>query len=175
MPTRYASKIEKLKSLVVPPTEKPWVTVRDALVGVPCPETKKSKHGFSNHNFNPGARSYPGHTGSALDEPAKTLKAGDHGVPGGENMLLRPDGSVRYFTVRECARLQTFPDDYFFTGAWSEAMRQLGNAVPMRLAEIIAGNIKEELIAANKRMKRAHGRAHNIDDTIQSPRQKELR
>ena len=62
-----------------------------------------------NYRYQPGARAYPGHTGSPLDEPAKTLKAGVHGVPGGENMLLRPDGSVRYFTVRESARLQDLP------------------------------------------------------------------
>ena len=67
-----------------------------------------------------------------LDEPAKTLKAGDHGVPGGENMLAASDGSVRYFTVREAARLQTFPDDYIFPVPWTEAMRQLGNAVPVQ-------------------------------------------
>jgi DNA (cytosine-5)-methyltransferase 1 len=80
-----------------------------------------------------------------LDEPAKTLKAGDHGVPGGENMLLKPDGSVRYFTVRESARLQTFPDDYVFSGSWTENMRQLGNAVPVRLAEVIASSIRNHL------------------------------
>jgi hypothetical protein len=34
----------------------------------------------------------------------------DHGVPGGENMLRRMDGSVHYFTVRESIRIQTFPD-----------------------------------------------------------------
>ena len=100
---------------------------------------------MSNHIVNPGARSYPGHTGSPLDEPAKTLKAGDHGVPGGENMLARPDGSIRYFTVREAARLQTFPDDYVFQGAWSEAMRQLGNAVPVKLAESIASAVARTL------------------------------
>jgi DNA (cytosine-5)-methyltransferase 1 len=85
-----------------------------------------------------------------LDEPAKTLKAGDHGVPGGENMLLRPDGSIRYFTVREAARLQTFPDDYIFRGSWTETMRQLGNAVPVRLGEVIARSVAETLNAAGR-------------------------
>jgi DNA (cytosine-5)-methyltransferase 1 len=68
-------------------------------------------------------------------------------VPGGENMLAAPDGSVRYFTVREAARLQTFPDEYSFEGAWSEAMRQLGNAVPVRLAELLAADIRCKLSA----------------------------
>jgi DNA (cytosine-5)-methyltransferase 1 len=80
-----------------------------------------------------------------LDEPAKTLKAGVHGVPGGENMLRRPDGSVRYFTVRESARLQTFPDDYELHGSWTEAMRQLGNAVPVELARVIAKDVADHL------------------------------
>jgi len=123
-----------------------WRTVRDALEGVPDPEAGKCV-GWHNHAQNPGARSYVGHTGSPLDEPAKALKAGDHGVPGGENMLLKPDGSVRYFTVRESARLQTFPDDYVVHGVWSEAMRQLGNAVPVLLAETLANGIRERLSA----------------------------
>ncbi len=122
----------------------PWVTVRDAITDLPDPE-KRIKHQVANHVVNPGARSYKGHTGSPIDEPAKTLKAGDHGVPGGENMLLRPDGSVRYFTVREAARLQTFPDEFLFPGSWSEAMRQLGNAVPVRLAETVAASVAETL------------------------------
>lgn len=124
----------------------PWRTVRDALVGLPDPERGPSWH--LNHGFQPGARSYPGHTGSPLDLPAKTLKAGDHGVPGGENMLVRPDGSVRYFTVRESARLQTFPDGYVFHGSWSETMRQLGNAVPVALAQNIASSVAQKLISA---------------------------
>ena len=126
--------------------QKPWRTVRDALEGVPDPETGDCS-GWLNHEHNPGARSYVGHTGSPLDEPAKTLKAGDHGVPGGENMLLKPDGALRYFTVRESARLQTFPNDYILHGAWTEAMRQLGNAVPVLLAETVAKGIRQRLIA----------------------------
>ncbi|MGA3304360.1 MAG: DNA cytosine methyltransferase, partial [Methylovirgula sp.] len=97
------------------------------------------------HRFQDGARSYPGHTGSPLDEPAKALKAGVHGVPGGENMLRKPDGSVRYFTVRESARLQTFPDGYEFMGSWSETMRQLGNAVPVELARLVGEDVARYL------------------------------
>jgi len=78
-----------------------------------------------------------GHTGSPWDWPAKAIKAGDHGNPGGENMLRRDDGSVRYFTVRELARLQTFPDEWHFANSWTESRRQLGNAVPVAMAELL--------------------------------------
>ena len=115
------------------PGGQPWVTVRDALFGLGEPT------GFRNHVSQPGARVYPGHTGSPLDLPAKALKAGDHGVPGGENMMVRDDGTVRYFTTREAARLVGLPDDYEFPRSWTESMRQLGNAVPAELGAA-AGN-----------------------------------
>ena len=129
------------------PATKSWLTVRDALRDLPEPTSRMSSD-FLNHRQQPGARSYPGHTGSRLDEPAKTLKAGVHGVPGGENMLLKPDGTVRYFSVRESARLQTFPDRYELHGSWSEAMRQLGNAVPVELAHVIGNNVRRQLTGA---------------------------
>jgi DNA (cytosine-5)-methyltransferase 1 len=94
---------------------------------------------------------YPGHTGSPLDQPAKTIKAGDHGVPGGENMLVNTDGSVRYFTARETARIQTFPDGYVFHGSWTETMRQLGNAVPVALARVVASSVAQALIEVKLR------------------------
>jgi DNA (cytosine-5)-methyltransferase 1 len=145
MPARMKARVESLRQgLVHTDLTHPWRTVRDAIADLPDPE-KHPNNRVLNHRFNPGARSYPGHTGSPLDEPAKTLKAGDHGVPGGENMLARPDGSVRYFTVREAARLQTFPDGYEFFGSWSETMRQLGNAVPVRLGEVIATSVADAL------------------------------
>ena len=128
------------------PGSLPWKTVRDAISDLPDPEHQpQQSRAFENHRLQAGARSYPGHTGSPLDEPAKTLKAGVHGVPGGENMLLKPSGAVRYFTVRESARLQTFPDDYVFHGSWSETMRQLGNAVPVRLAEKVGRDVERVL------------------------------
>lgn len=135
-------KVNIPQSQLFAPDEKPWLTVRDAFYDLPDPELKNGFDTKMNHEFRPGAKKYPGHTGSPLDEPAKTLKAGDHGVPGGENMLLRPDGSVRYFTVRESARLQTFPDEYVFPGSWTESMRQLGNAVPVKLASLLANELR---------------------------------
>jgi len=99
----------------------PWRTTRDAI----CDLQSVAFSSLPNHEFRGGAKAYPGHTGSDLDLPSKTLKAGVHGVPGGENMFVKDDGTVRYFTAREAARVQSFPDEYVFAGAWSEAMRQI--------------------------------------------------
>jgi DNA (cytosine-5)-methyltransferase 1 len=136
-PEKLVSKIKKLQSRLLTPEKQRWLTVRDAIHDLPDPTQIKTQN-ICNHWFVPGAKAYPGHTGSPVDEPAKTLKAGVHGVPGGENMIRFSNGTVRYFTIREAARLQTFPDTYTFFGSWTEAMRQLGNAVPVTLSEKIA-------------------------------------
>lgn len=141
--------VAKLKRQAAPPSEKPWRSVRDAIAGLGEP------NGRNGHILQDGARVYIGHTGSPLDEPAKALKAGDHGVPGGENMMVRNDGSVRYFTVREAARLQGLPDDWAFNSPWTESMRQLGNAVPTELAEAMARWIVATLRGAPDTIRRA--------------------
>lgn len=142
---------DRARRLGAEPNKKAWRTARDAIGDLPDPELHpRLASEIPNHRFQGGARTYPGHTGSPLDEPAKTLKAGVHGVPGGENMMARPDGSVRYFTVRESARLQTFPDNFVFHGSWTETMRQLGNAVPVDLATLIASDVHRHLTLARK-------------------------
>ncbi len=141
MPPRLASKVERLSVLWPFAMLQPWRTVRDAISDLPRIAPGQTCEKFPNHFLNPGARAYAGHNGSPFDEPAKTLKAGDHGVPGGENMLRLADGTVRYFSVRECARLQTFPDEWVLEGSWTESMRQLGNAVPVSMAEVVASDL----------------------------------
>ncbi|CBL45542.1 C-5 cytosine-specific DNA methylase [gamma proteobacterium HdN1] len=130
------------------PEHLPWKTIRDAVSNLPPPKTK---HYLEDHAFRDGARTYAGHTGSEYDWPSKTIKAGDHGVPGGENMIRFPDDSVRYLTILEAKRLQTFPDDFVVKGAWGEAMRQLGNAVPVKLANIIGDHLYTLLSAKTAR------------------------
>jgi DNA (cytosine-5)-methyltransferase 1 len=148
---RLAARVAKIKAQGLGLDTLPWVTVRDEITKLPDP-VREPNNGIPNHVYIPGARSYPGHTGSPFDEPAKTLKAGGHGVPGGENMIAMPDGTVRYFTVREAALIQTFPRDYVFHGSWGEVMRQLGNAVPVKLAAAVARQVAKHLeaVAARK-------------------------
>ena len=144
-----AALVRRLRARDVAPVEKRWVTVRDALRGLGRP------NGEDNHVHQAGARVYKGHTGSPLDLPAKALKAGDHGVPGGENMMVSDAGDVRYFTIREAARLQGLPDDYLFPRSWSESMRQLGNAVPTQLALAAGGALAKGLSRGRVAGKRA--------------------
>lgn len=150
MPERFVDRVVGWRQSLLPPDTRPWRTVRDALVGLPDPESEEAEK-IADHRLQPGAKRYPGHTGSPLDLPAKTLKAGDHGVPGGENMMIKDDGALRYFTARESARLQTFPDGYKLHGTWTEAMRQIGNAVPVNMVRQVAASVACCLLEAEAR------------------------
>ena len=145
-PARLTGAIDRTLTLY-PAPQKPWTTLRDAISDLPAPKPCGEQPDALFHRLQPGAKAYPGHTGSPLDLPAKTLKAGVHGVPGGENMIAFSDGTVRYLTVREAARVQTFPDAWRFKGSWTETMRQLGNAVPMKLAVTLAESIAASLVS----------------------------
>lgn len=50
----------------------------------------------------------------------------------------------RTLTIRECARIQTFPDHFEFKGSQSQKVKQIGNAIPPLLAQVFANHIKEE-------------------------------
>jgi DNA (cytosine-5)-methyltransferase 1 len=151
-PKEIAAQLER-KYGFFEPSLLPWKTIRDTLGELPDPS---HKHNITDHVYKAGARTYPGHTGSAYDWPSKTIKAGGHGVPGGENMIRFADGSIRYLTVFEAKKIQTFPDDFVVTGAWGEAMRQIGNAVPVELGRLI-GNQLVGVLSQNKEMKQSFG------------------
>lgn len=141
--------VARISRSFVPPTGLPWMTVRDTLAGLGEP------NGKNGHVLQVGAKVYPGHTGSPLDLPAKALKAGDHGVPGGENMAVLDDGTVRYFSLRESARLMGLPDDYEFPRSWTESMRCMGNAVPVQLGQAVGTWLVDQVAVAAKQTKSA--------------------
>ena len=125
-----------------------WVTVRDGLSGLWKPAACESD-ARANHWVIPGARSYHGHSGSRMDWPSKTVKAGVNGVPGGENCVIGDDDRIRYYTLREAARMQSFPDTHLFMGSRSNVTGQIGNAVPPDLAAAVARPLRQALQATD--------------------------
>lgn len=132
-PVRLANAVKRLQAIGAP-DDQAWQTLRDVLMAIPMPGQGTEVPLWPNHLFIPGARTYAKHSGSPLDMPSKTIKAGVHGVAGGEAMLRELDGSVRYLTIREAALVQGFPQDYEFPGPRSRVMGVIGNAVATHVA-----------------------------------------
>ena len=72
------------------------------------------------------------------DQPSRTVKE-NHGA------VFLHYNENRVITPREMARLQDFPDDFFFFGPKNKILVQIGNAVPSRLSKAIANEIKKSL------------------------------
>ena len=72
------------------------------------------------------------------DEPSKAITGA------ALNEFLHPVED-RPLTVRECARIQTFPDDFVFAGSRRDRAQQIGNAVPPRFAEVVAQGLLRDL------------------------------
>lgn len=143
IPSRLVRHVARLGLTGVDEKCERWRTLRDALRDVPEPMTTNDDTEWPNHKVIPGARTYAKHTGSPMDMPSKTIKAGVHGVAGGEAMLRELDGSVRYLSVREAALVQGFPQDYQFPGPRSRVMGVIGNAVAVKVAATVGLALRE--------------------------------
>ena len=145
-PARYRSHLARIEK-VGPPDLMSWVTLRDLLADIPAPGPTDPA-GWPNHYFIPGARTYRKHTGSPIDLPSKTIKAGVHGVSGGEAMIRHLNGHIRYLTIREAALAQGFPQDYELPGYRSRVMGVIGNAVAVRVAEVLGKALRSHLTSS---------------------------
>lgn len=131
-----------------------YVTARDAFVGLVEPELSNDAAQQSYSQAKYMGKKLQGQAEVRLDAPGPTIRAEHHGniefrrldaVNGGTN----GDGRQRRLTVRECARLQTFPDDFPFVSqsprrlSASDGYRAIGNAVPPLLAWRLARRLDE--------------------------------
>jgi DNA (cytosine-5)-methyltransferase 1 len=131
----------KLPKHPLKPRGERWRTLRDLTGDLGRPADRATASHDPWHVFVRGARLYDKHSGSQVDWVSKTIKAGVHGPPGGEHILVQSPKRFRYLTVRECASLQGFPAEFRPPALRSPAMRQIGNAVPVAVAEAVGRQV----------------------------------
>ena len=153
---------------------KPNKTFRDAIkdLSEPLPALEKNKTNFSdqiiksnqipNNEYMVGSFSTMYMSRNRVrnwDEPSFTIQAGGRHAPLHPNApkMIKVETDkfkfceknikkYRRLSVRECARVQTFPDDFiFFYNQIADAYKMIGNAVPVKLSETIALEIKKQL------------------------------
>jgi len=113
----------------------PWLSIGEALKDLPDPD---KEHNLKNHTYSKFKLKFNGYIGNrAIDpnKPAPTVTA--RGDSKGGVVILHHPNNLRRMLVRELACTQSFPLDFEFIGTNSSAYRQIGNAVPPKLAYAI--------------------------------------
>lgn len=122
---------------------KPFKTLRDTIFDLPEPNTEEglkiSNHYGTNHRVK--INGYIGNRKLNWDKISPTI-VGRGGGTGGAVIAVHPN-CERRFTIRETARIQSFPDDFIFEGSTGSQFRQIGNAVAVEFAYHIGKTLKD--------------------------------
>ncbi len=117
-----------------PEPQKHIITLKEAIGDLPIEYIPSIQHIGTKHKCS--VTGYLGNRELKYDEPSPTI-TGRGGGSGGPVIHNHPS-LKRRLTVRECARIQTFPDSFEFVGSISSMYRQIGNAVPCKFSEFLS-------------------------------------
>lgn len=113
----------------------PWVSIANAIGHFPDPDRPNEIPNHVYSAYKVAFRNFTGHRPTDPDKPSPTILARGNG--GGGVCAIPHYNGQRRMTIRESASVQTFPDDFVFVGAMNACYRQIGNAVPVRFAELL--------------------------------------
>lgn len=117
-----------------------WVSIREAIEHFPDPDKPNDTANHEYSKYKVEYRDYTAHRQTNPDLPSPTILARGNG--GGGVCAIPHYNGKRRLTVRESAAVQTFPDDFVFSGVRGSCYRQIGNAVPV----LFAKKLGEELM-----------------------------
>ena len=126
----------------------PWKSIREAIDHFPNPDEPNDVMNHEYSKYKVEYRDYTAHRPTNPDKPSPTILARGNG--GGGVCAVPHYNGKRRLTVRESASVQTFPEDFYFSGARGSCYRQIGNAVPVLFAKTLGTELmriqKEENI-----------------------------
>lgn len=129
-----------------------WISIREVLDKYPDPDQPNSFYNHVYSKYKVVYRNFTAHRPTSPDLPSPTILARGNGK-GGVCAIPHYNGKRR-LTIRESAAIQTFPDDFEFFGPMGACYRQIGNAVPVKFAELLGEELirieKEELAKGQK-------------------------
>jgi DNA (cytosine-5)-methyltransferase 1 len=122
---------------------KKHISIGEALKKIPNPD---KKHSLKNHEYSKYKPKFNGYISNRKvnpDKPSPTITARGDGKGGA--MIMNHPHQLRRLSCREVASIQAFPLDFEFHGSMTSIYRQIGNAVPVLLAEAVAGVIMDAM------------------------------
>jgi DNA (cytosine-5)-methyltransferase 1 len=120
---------------------KPWLSVGKALAHFPEPEAGQDIPNHENSKYKLSFNGYLGHRFIDPSKPSPTVTA--RGDDRGGVVVLHHPNNKRRMTARELAAVQSFPDDFVFSGTKTSAYRQIANAVPPLLGQAVGAMLAE--------------------------------